>query len=148
MAARKTTRKKTTRRKTAARKSTKTLVDSVEKEIADISKALDKQLAPLRKQIDKAERQAGTEGARLLREARKYLNAIEIKGHSDLNTFLKRSRRDVSKALTELEHTVRPKRKKTTRKKTARKKTTRKKAAPRKKTTRKKTARKKTARRS
>jgi hypothetical protein len=117
--------RKTTRKKTAARKRGKGLVDTIEKELADLSKAMEKRLAPLRKEIDKAERQAGTEGARLLREARRRLNKVEIKGQSDLEKFLRRSRRDLSKALTGLEQSVRPKRKKAARKKTARKKATR-----------------------
>lgn len=43
---------------------------TLEKELADLSKTMDRRLASLRKEIEKAERQPGTEGARLLRETR------------------------------------------------------------------------------
>lgn len=134
MAARKTTRKKSARRKTKLSKRGARLIDSIEKELADLSKSIDKRMGPLRKEIEKAERQAGSGGARLLREARRKLNQLEIKGHTDWNQFLRRSRRDLSKALTEFEQSVRPKRKtakKKTKKKKAKKKTARKKAARR-----------------
>jgi hypothetical protein len=114
-----------TRKKTARKKTGGQLLKSIDKELSDLSKAIEKNLAPLRREIDKAERKAGTEGARLLREARSRLNQVEIKGHSDWTQFLRGSRRDLSKALTDLERSVRPKRKKTakkTRKKAARKK--------------------------
>jgi len=126
--ARKTTRKKASGRKAAKKKTTRKKartgrrgLDALEKELAGLSKSIDKSLAPLRKEIDKAERQAGTEGARLLREARRRINQLEIKGHSDFTQFLLRSRRDLSSALTGLEKSVRPKRK-ATKKKTTRKK--------------------------
>ncbi len=53
----------------------------------------------------------------MLREARKRLNDIELKGGSDVKKFLRQRRRDLSKALTDLSQTVRPSRKKTRRKK-------------------------------
>ena len=118
---RKTARKKTGRKKAARKKTGGQLLKSIDKELSDLSKAIEKNLAPLRKEIDKAERKAGTEGARLLREARSRLNQVEIKGHSDWTQFLRGSRRDLSKALTGLERSVRPKRKKVA-KKTPRKK--------------------------
>ncbi len=119
MAARK---KKTTRKKSAARKRGGALLKTIDKELASLSRSIDKQLAPLRKEIEKAERQAGTGSARVIREARKRLNQIEIKGHSDWTQFLRKSRRDLSGALTELEKSVRPK-KKAAKKKKATKKT-------------------------
>ena len=116
------TRKKTTRKKAGRKKITrKALIKEIDKELAGLSKAVDKRLAPLLKEIDKAERQAGSEGARLLREARKRLNRVEIKGKSDWTQFLKKSQRELSGVLTDLERTVRPKRKKTTKKKTKKK---------------------------
>jgi len=104
-------RKKATRKKAGRRKAGGDLLKTVDKELNDLSKAIDKRLAPLRKEIEKAERKAGTEGARVLREARKRLNDVEIRGHSDWTKFLRTSRRDLSKALTGLEEAVRPKRK-------------------------------------
>jgi hypothetical protein len=68
-----------------------------------------------------AERQAGSEAAKLLRQARTRIHRVEIRGDSDAQKFLKQRRRQLSKGLTQVERTVRPKRKKTaTRKKTAR----------------------------
>ena len=120
MAARKKTarKKKATRKKRSARGGG--LIGAIDKELSSLSKTIDKNLAPLRKEIEKAERQAGSEGARLLREARKRLNQIEIKGHSDWTQFLRKSRRDLSGTLAGIERSVRPKRKKTAKKKTAR----------------------------
>ncbi len=46
---------------------------------------------------------------------------MKIEGHSDLQQFLRRSRRQISKGLTDAERRVRPKRKKTARKKATRK---------------------------
>ena len=42
---------------------------NVDKELDKLSKSIDRSLAPLRREIDKAERKAGTGSARLLREA-------------------------------------------------------------------------------
>ena len=119
MAARK---KKTSRKKGAVRKRGGALLKTIDKELASLQRSIDRQLAPLRKEIEKAERQAGTGGARVIREARKRLNQIEIKGRSDWTQFLRKSRRDLSGALTELEKTVRPKKKKATKKKATKKK--------------------------
>jgi hypothetical protein len=125
-------RKKTARKKKVTRKKTRAkggaLIKAIDKELSGLSKAIDKRLAPLRKEIEKAERQAGSGGARLLREARKRLNEIEIKGHSDWTQFLQKSRRDLSGTLIGLERSVRPKRKKTAKKKKAARKTSRRKA--------------------
>ncbi len=115
-------KKKTTRKKGTAKKRGGALLKSLDKELSSLSKSIDKQLAPLRKELDKAERQAGSGSARLLREARKRRNQIEIKGHSDWTQFLRKSRRDLSGALSDLERTVRPKAKKKAAKKAARKK--------------------------
>ena len=112
----KTTRKKASRKKTARQRGTQ-LLKTIDKEMSQLSKVVDKRLAPLRREIEKAERKAGTRGSKLLREARKRLNAVQIEGHSDLTKFLRKQRRELSHALTEIEHSVRPKRKKTTRKK-------------------------------
>lgn len=131
MAARKkTTRKKSARKKSARKKGGAKLIDTIEKELADLSKTVDKRVNTLRKEVDKAERKAGTEGARLLREAKKRLNKLEIGGHSEWRSFLRKSRRGLSDALSDLEKSVRPK-KKAARKKAAKKKATRKKAARR-----------------
>ena len=69
--------------------------------------------------------QAGSEAAKLLRQARARLNKVQIQGHSDVQKFLRKSRRQISKGLTSAERTVRPKRKTTARKKVARKAGTR-----------------------
>jgi hypothetical protein len=128
-ARKKTVRKKASRKKSPASRARRPkggaqLLEAIDKELSDLSKAVDKNLAPLRRQIEKAERQAGREGARMLREARKRLNEVEIKGHSDWMQFLRRSRRELSKTLTDLESAVRPKRKTAAAKKTVRRKTT------------------------
>lgn len=115
MAAKKKSRK-------ASRKKRKSLIDTIEKELSDIAKALEKRLSALRKELDKAERQASTGGARVIRDARKRINKIEIKGHSDFESFLKRQRRELSKTLTGLEKSVRPKKKKARKKKARAKK--------------------------
>jgi hypothetical protein len=116
----KVTRKKTAKKKVAARKQAAAVVASIEKDLKNISKQIEKSLAPLRKEIDKAERKAGSGGARLLRQARAKLNAVDLKGHSELDAFLRKSRRELSKTLSDLERSVRPKA--TARKKPARKK--------------------------
>ncbi len=113
-------KKKTTRK----RRSRPDLLKDIDKELKALTKSIDKRLAPLRKEIEKAERRAGTEGARLLREARKRLNQVQIKGHSDVNKFIRSRRRDLSKALTDLEHSVRPARKTAKKKKAKTKKAT------------------------
>ena len=116
-ARKKTARKKTTRKKTTA----KALIKRVDREITAISKDVEKRLAPLRREIQKAERQAGTEASRLLRQARARLNKVEIKGTADWQKFLRQRRRDISKALGQIESAVRPKaKKKTARRKKAR----------------------------
>ncbi len=119
-------KKKAARKKTARKVQPAKLVQAIEKELKVISKQIEKRLAPLRKEIDKAERKAGTRGAKLLREARHKLNTVDLKGRSDLDQFLRRRRRELSKALTELEGTVKPARKTAKRKKATRKKTVRK----------------------
>ena len=112
-AKRKAARKKKSGRKKSARRASGTdLAKRIEKELADLSKQIDKRLSPLRKEIDKAERKAGTGASRVIREARKRLNDIELGGQSDFKQFLRKRRRDLSHALTELSETVRPHRKK------------------------------------
>jgi hypothetical protein len=60
-----------------------------------------------------------------LRQTRARLNKVQIQGHSDVQKFLRKSRRQISKGLTSAEQSVRKvTRKKTARKKTASKKTT------------------------
>lgn len=109
----------------AARKKSrrKSLIDSIEKELKDLSKHVERRLAPLRKEVDKAERKAGTGTAKLLRQARARLNEVQISGDSELKKFLRQRKRQLSKGLTETEKVVRPKRKKkASRKSPARKK--------------------------
>ncbi len=115
-------KKKTAKKKAARKKQPLKLLDSVDKELKDISRQIEKSLAPLRKEIEKAERKAGTEGARLLREARHKLNGVNLKGQSELDQFLRKKRRELSKTLSGLEKAVRPKRKAPARKKATRKK--------------------------
>lgn len=113
----KTSRKKGTRKKSRARKKTarrrKSRTDlgkRIEKEISDLSKQVEKRLKPLRQELDRAERKAGTGTSRVLRETRKRLNDIQLKGESNFKKFLRSRRRDLSKALTELSEAVRPSR--------------------------------------
>jgi hypothetical protein len=83
-----------------------------EKELSDLTKQIDKRLAPLRRELEKAERRAGSGASRMLREARRRLDEVELKGGSDFAKFLRKRRRDLSHALSELAQAVRPARKK------------------------------------
>jgi hypothetical protein len=123
----KTARKKPTRRKTARRRSGSVL-DAIDRELADLSKQIDRRLAPLRREIERAERQVGTEAAKQLRRARRQLDQVTVTGHSDWKKFLRGSKRDLSRALGQLERSVRPVAKK---KAAGKKKAVRKKAARR-----------------
>ena len=78
----------------AARKKSrrKSLIDSIEKELKDLSKDLERRLRPLRREVDKAEKKAGAGTAKLLREARARLNKVAIQGDSDLQKFLRQRR--------------------------------------------------------
>lgn len=111
MAARKRTAKRSATGKKPAKKA-KNLVDSIEKELKDLSKDLERRLRPLQKQVGIAERKAGSATAKLLRQARARLNRLSIAGESDLKKFLRKQRRQISKGLSETEKAVRPKRKK------------------------------------
>lgn len=122
MAARKkASRKKASRKKTAKqrKRAGDQLVKRLDKELKQLAKDIDRRLKPLQKEFQKAERRAGTEGARLLRQARKRVNAIDLGGHSDLMVFMRKQRRGISHALSELETGVRPHRKKAAGKKKA-----------------------------
>ncbi len=108
-------KKKATKKKAVRKKATKKkgdLVDSIEKELKDLSRDLERRLKPLQKQVGIAERKAGSATAKLLRQARAQLNKISIAGESDLKKFLRKQRRQISKGLSETEKAVRPKRKK------------------------------------
>jgi hypothetical protein len=111
-------RKKARSRKTRAR-SGGSLVDSIQRQLKDLSREVDRRLEPIRKEIEKAEQQGGTGAARLLRQARARLNKVEVKGDSELSKFLRQSRSQISKGITQAERAVRPKRKKGTRRKKA-----------------------------
>jgi hypothetical protein len=105
-------RKKTARKTSArAKRDAEKLLSRINSEVKDLTKEVEKRLKPLQKEIEKAERKAGTQGARLLREARKRLNDVDLQGGSDMMSFLRKRRSDLSKAITELEGTVRPHRK-------------------------------------
>jgi hypothetical protein len=93
------------------------LVQRIDRELTDLSKQIERRLAPLRREIRKAEKQAGSEAGRLLREARRRLDAVQVKGHADWQKFLRRSKRDLSAALGQLERSVAPVRRKAPRKK-------------------------------
>jgi hypothetical protein len=84
------------------------LVQRIDREITDLSKQIERRIAPLRREIQRAEKQAGSEAARLLREARRRLDAVQVKGHADWQNFLRRSKRDLSKALGQLERSMSP----------------------------------------
>lgn len=141
MAARKTTRRKSARKATrksgkARKTSQRALLKTIDRELKDLSKQLEARLRPLRTEMAKAEKRAGSGAARLLGQAKARLGKVKITGHGDWEKFLRRSRADLTKALGQLERSVRkaskPKRRKAAgRKKTVRRKATRKKAARR-----------------
>jgi hypothetical protein len=112
-------RKRKTRSKKTRGRSGKSLVDSIQRQLKDLSREVDRRLRPIRKEIEKAERQGGREAARLLRQARARLNQVEVKGDSELSKFLRQRRRQLSMGIAQAERAVRPKRKKATRRKKA-----------------------------
>ena len=100
--------RKSMRTKLRSRVNRRRLVQRIDREINDLSRQIERRLAPLRREIRKAEKQAGSEAARLLREARRRLDAVQVKGHADWQNFLRRSKRDLSTALGQLERSVAP----------------------------------------
>ena len=127
-----TARKKTARKKSIQRKANpKGLLHAADRELAQLSKRFDRRMVGLGRGIQKAEREAGREAAKLLHQARAKLDKMNVRGSSDWDKFLRDTKRDLSRTLGKLERSVRPQpvRKKKTAKKTPRKKTTRKKAS-------------------
>lgn len=78
MAARKKARKKKARKKTA-RKKAPSLMKAVERELGGLSKRFDRQMDRLGSGLDKTQRDAGREAARLLRQARTRLDKTLVK---------------------------------------------------------------------
>lgn len=91
-------------------------LDRIEGDLKELAKRMERALAPLRREIAKAEKRAGANAARLLRRARVALNKVEIGSRSDWHRFLRQSRSDLAKALGQLERSVQPKRTKAARK--------------------------------
>ena len=108
------------------------MIDAADRELAMLSKRIEKQMARVEREIHKAERDLGREAAKLLHQARGKLDMMQVRGSSEWVKFLRESKRDLSKTLGKVERVIRPKpaaKKKTAKKKSAKKKTTRKKAS-------------------
>ncbi len=161
MAARKTPRKKAVRKKAGTGRSAKKKAKAsrtrrttnrpgpaavvgavIDRELAGLSRRVESQFRQLVGGVDRAQVEAAGEAARLLREARAQLGRIPLRGNSELDQFLRDTRRDLSGLLTRIEKTVRPT---APRKNAARKKPAGKKATGKKKTARKPTRKKKAA---
>ena len=111
----------------------------IDRELAGLSRRVGSQFRQLVGGVDRAQVEAAGEAARLLREARAQLGKIPLRGNSELDQFLRDTRRDLSGLLTRIEKTVRPT---APRKKPAGKKATGKKKAARKPARKKKAAKK------
>jgi len=146
----KTARKKATRTKKAGRRPTRAsdALARIERELPgtlrEYSKDVQKRLARLEKEIDKATTATQKQATRLLREASYWLGQLETRGDAAWQKLTGRYRRDAVDMLRRLEELVplrRAARKKVAKKKTARKSTARKKSTG--KATARKTAKRK-----
>jgi hypothetical protein len=141
-AKKKTARKKSTRRKTArkSRPNAKSLLHAADRELAQLSNRFETQLALVGRETQPPPPHPGREAAKLLRQARAKLDKMQVRGSSEWDKFLRKSKRDLSQTLGKLEKTVSPKpksKKKTAKKKTATKSTAKKSTAKKKSSTKK-----------